>query len=375
MLVIIYVVNVDWFFISHRLDLAKVALDKNYKVYLLAKDTGKFEIIRELGINCINIDFERSNINIFSEIKIINILRKYYVKLKPNIIHHVTLKPMLYGSIASKYINSSIKIVNAVSGLGYSFINTHINFKTIFLKKLMKFAFNSNNVFFIFQNIDDYNYYNKLKLVKPNNFIIIKGSGVDQFKFKQKIYKSDNSNINIVMVCRMLKDKGVIEFINAALLLKEKYKDLLKFKLVGDIDLENPSSLTKEELIFLTDGEYISWEGFKADVIDIYTKSDIVCLPSYREGLPKSLIEAMSVGCPIITTEAAGTRECVINGWNGFLVPVKDSILLSEYIELLSLNKELRIEMGKNSRIKMEKEFSLKYVIETTHNFYYKILN
>ena len=357
MLVIIYVVNVDWFFISHRLDLAKVALDKNYKVYLLAKDTGKFEIIRELGINCINIDFERSNINIFSEIKIINILRKYYVKLKPNIIHHVTLKPMLYGSIASKYINS------------------HINFKTIFLKKLMKFAFNSNNVFFIFQNIDDYNYYNKLKLVKPNNFIIIKGSGVDQFKFKQKIYKSDNSNINIVMVCRMLKDKGVIEFINAALLLKEKYKDLLKFKLVGDIDLENPSSLTKEELIFLTDGEYISWEGFKADVIDIYTKSDIVCLPSYREGLPKSLIEAMSVGCPIITTEAAGTRECVINGWNGFLVPVKDSILLSEYIELLSLNKELRIEMGKNSRIKMEKEFSLKYVIETTHNFYYKILN
>ena len=177
------------------------------------------------------------------------------------------------------------------------------------------------------------------------------------------------------MVCRMLKDKGVIEFINAALLLKEKYKDLLKFKLVGDIDLENPSSLTKEELIFLTDGEYISWEGFKADVIDIYTKSDIVCLPSYREGLPKSLIEAMSVGCPIITTEAAGTRECVINGWNGFLVPVKDSILLSEYIELLSLNKELRIEMGKNSRIKMEKEFSLKYVIETTHNFYYKILN
>jgi glycosyltransferase involved in cell wall biosynthesis len=375
MLVIIYVVNVDWFFISHRLDLAKVALDKNYKVYLLAKDTGKFDFIRELGINCINIDFERSNINIFREIKIINILRKYYVKLKPNIIHHVTLKPMLYGSIASKYINSSTKIVNAVSGLGYSFINTHINFKTIFLKKLMKFAFNSNNIFFIFQNIDDYNYYNKLKLVKPNNFIIIKGSGVDQFKFKQKIYKSNNSNINIVMVCRMLKDKGVIEFINAALLLKEKYKDLLKFKLVGDIDSENPSSLTKEELFFLTDGEYISWEGFKADVFDIYTKSDIVCLPSYREGLPKSLIEAMSVGCPIITTEAAGTRECVINGWNGFLVPVKDSILLSEYIELLSLNKDLRIEMGKNSRIKMEKEFSLKYVIETTHKFYYKILN
>ena len=365
--IIAYVVNVDWFFISHRLSLAKHALNLNYSVYLLTKNTGKFSELENLGIKCIDINFTRSKMNIIVEAKVLLKLIQTYRKIKPNIVHQITLKPNIYGTISTKFLKHKPTIINAVSGLGYSFINNKNNF---ILKILMKIAFADKKSKFIFQNSDDFKLYQNLNLVSTNNYIIIKGSGVDIYDFQLKNQNISNKKIKIVLVARMLKDKGVLEFINAALILKPKFHNKFEFILVGGIDLDNPAHLTESDLMSFIDSKYIFWLGYCSNIKDIYNSADIVCLPSYREGVPKSLIEAMSIGCPIITTNAPGCKECVDDGVNGFLVPVADPIALANKLELLALNERLRIEMGLKSREKVLKDMSLEFVVNKTFQFY-----
>jgi glycosyltransferase involved in cell wall biosynthesis len=206
--------------------------------------------------------------------------------------------------------------------------------------------------------------------LNESNNIIIKGSGVNETVFLEKKNTISKSKIRIVFLARMLKDKGVFEFVKAANKLRDKYTDILEFVLVGGIDLFNPAFISEEKLNSLTDDKYLIWKGHQENVKEIYESADIVCLPSYREGLPKSLVEAMAVGCPIITTDAIGCRECVDDGVNGFLVPVGDYEILAQRIEKLVLDKELRIKMGHKSREKMVSEMSLSIIIKTTFDFY-----
>jgi glycosyltransferase involved in cell wall biosynthesis len=168
----------------------------------------------------------------------------------------------------------------------------------------------------------------------------------------------------------MLKDKGVFEFIAAAKKLKESLFGHCVFTLIGGIDLMNPSAITESELINELEDEYIIWLGHRNDIMDVYNSTDIACLPSYREGLPKSLVEAMAMSCPIVSTDVPGCRECVEDGVNGFLVPSRNSDLLADRILLLVGNSELRIKMGHASRAKMEKEMSLQTVIDQTFTVY-----
>jgi glycosyltransferase involved in cell wall biosynthesis len=206
--------------------------------------------------------------------------------------------------------------------------------------------------------------------LNERNHVIIKGAGVDETVFLEKKNSVLKGKIRIVFLARMLKDKGVFEFIKAANMLRARYSDIIEFVLVGGIDIFNPSFVSEVQLISLTDSTYLIWLGHQENVKKIYESADIVCLPSYREGLPKSLVEAMAVGCPIITTDAIGCRECVDNGVNGFLVPVGDYEILAQRIEELVLDKELRIKMGHKSREKMIKEMSLSKVIKMTFDFY-----
>jgi glycosyltransferase involved in cell wall biosynthesis len=368
---ILYVVNVDWFFISHRLPLAIEALRRKFKVFLIAKDTGCFDELKDKGIECFNLNIERSGINPFKELIVINRLIKLYKEINPDLIHHITLKPSIYGTIASKKAKLDAKIINAITGLGYNFIgNRFFSINKKILISLINYAFKNKDINFIFQNPDDLFFYRKLKLVN-NNFILIKGSGVDETIFKKK-RKKENNILKIVLVARMLKDKGVIEFIEAANILKNKYQKQIKFILVGGIDHSNPAKISKEYLNNMCDNNYLVWLGFQKNIKMIYENADIVCLPSYREGLPKSIVEAMAMSCPIITTDVPGCRECVEDNSNGFLVPVRDSLILSKKIEKLILDKNLRIKMGNMSRTKMENEMSLKKVIEKTFKFYEK---
>jgi len=366
---IFYIVNVDWFFLSHRLQLALAMKNSGYDVYILTKDSGRRKEIEENGLHFIDIDFDRSGKNPLKEFLIIREFLKHIKKHKPSIVHNVTIKPALYGSIAAKiYGKPNLKIVNAISGLGYNFIGDRQGPVQRVLKKLMNFAFNKN-VNFIFQNPDDMALYKQLGYLQNNKFKLIKGAGVDsvEFQFHDPIEKDQ---LQIVLTARMLKDKGVIEFTEAAKILKSEWNSKVLFRLIGDIDTSNPAGLEKSELRKLELPNYIVWEGYRKDIRAVLIDADIVCLPSYREGLPKSLIEAMAIGRPIVTTDVPGCRECVEENYNGFLVPSQNSIELARALEVLLLSSELRLEMGKNSRKKMLKELSLDKVISDTVAFY-----
>lgn len=368
---IFYVINVDTFFLSHRLAIALAAKKSGYHVFILTKDTGERKIIERYGLQFIDIPFDRSGANPFKDFFIIVHLIKLIRKHRPSIIHNVTIKPAIYGSIAAKYAKRPTKVINAISGLGYNFIEGRNGMVQKVLKELISFAFRSQ-VNFIFQNKDDCQLYGDLKLLEHNRYQIIKGSGVDGsvFRYHPPVEKEVSE---VVVTSRLLYDKGIIEFIEAALLLRDRWQGKARFIIAGDTDPENKANIPEAELKKYLVDDYLIWIGFQQDVKPLLIRSDIACLPSYREGLPKSLIEAMAIGRPVVTTDVAGCRECVDEGKNGFLVPVKSTKELAAALEKLLSDHNLRLRMGKASREKMERELSLEQVVGETLAFYEKV--
>lgn len=362
------VVNVDWFFLSHRLPLALKMKSLGYDVHILTKDSGRKQDILDEGLKFVDMPFERSGKNPLKEISTIQTLRKLFKKEQPEIIHNVTIKPALYGSIAAKLAKlKHTQVVNAISGLGYNFTDGRDGFLQKIVKRIMRYAY-SGNVKFIFQNPDDTALYKSMGFLH-DNYKIIKGAGVDAdaYPFTPIIPKE---KIEIVTTARMLADKGIRELIEAANILRKKYEGKIIFKMIGDVDPGNPSALSKEELEAACIPGYVEWKGHNKDVRPALIAADIVCLPSYREGLPKSLIEAMAIGRAIVTTDVPGCRECVAEGVNGYMVPAKDANALALALEKLILDDSLRTSMGVASRTKMLQELSLEKVLKETIAFY-----
>ena len=370
---IFYVVNVDWFFTSHRKSLALEGINRGYQVYLLSRNTGQFEELNRLGVNTIEVPFDRKKSSFLSDFKAFLKLCLLYNKYKPDIIHHVTLKPIIYGSLASNLFSRKSKIINAVSGLGYAFTeNDRTVLKSIILLFLkLIFYLNKKNIKFIFQNLSDKNLSLKEKISSNISSFIIKGSGVDEliFKPKNKVIKQGQI-IRITLLARMLKDKGVLEFIKAAHMTQKKLKGKVLFRLVGGLDFDNPAALEEHEIKEMLIDNYLVWEGKSTDVVSVYQETDIACLPSYREGMPKSLIEAMSMECPILTTDVPGCQDCVEDGVNGFLFPPRSPEVLAEKILILLNDFGLIKKMGKESRTKMLSDMTLKHVIKKTYEIY-----
>ncbi|MEX0660715.1 MAG: glycosyltransferase family 4 protein [Candidatus Woykebacteria bacterium] len=366
------VVNVDWFFLSHRLPIALGAQKQGFEVTVLTQDTGRVKEIESYGIKVVNIPFERSGTNIFKELNVIKKLIKTFKNDKPDIIHNVAMKASIYGSIAAKFSKSG-NVINAISGLGFIFSDGKRGFLKLILQNLMKFSFKQPNVSFIFQNPEDFELFKSYSFASDKNSITIKGSGIDldEFRYNQPMV---NGKIVISLAARMLKDKGIQEFKEASEILKDEYFEKVSWLLIGPTDQDNPSNISRSKLENMNEPGYFEWIGYQDNIADHYKKSDIVMLPSYREGLPKSLIEACAIGRPIITTTAPGCNECVDEGYNGFKVPIKDSKSLAEKSRTLIENKEMRLEFGKNSRIKAEKEFSIENVVEKTLGLYRELL-
>lgn len=364
---ILYVVNVDWFFISHRLPLALEAKKRGYEVIIATTNTGRFKELEALGFELYDLKIDRSGTNplkeFFSIIKLIKILKR----IRPTVIHNVTLKMSIYCSIATRFVQIT-KVINAISGLGYNFTTDRKTRSQKIIHRLMKFAFNKRGFSFIFQNPDDLQLFQRLNFDNGNKFFLIKGVGVDLDKFVFSERKNRNK-ISFILTARMLKDKGILEFITASKIVSFKYPNS-RFILAGDIDKENPASFTEDELKNELKGSSIEWLGQRNDIFKLLHNSDVMVFPSYREGLPKSLVEAAAVGLPIITTDSVGCRECVDDGINGFLVPIGNSNILAEKMIELIDNPTMRQKMGKASRIKAEKEFSLYRVIEKTFELY-----
>lgn len=365
---LIIVVNVDWFFLSHRLPIALAAQKAGYKVFIVTKDTGKFKEIEELGLNPINLPVERSGKNFIREFSIIKELKKIFAEIQPQVVHNVTLKISIYSSLAAKRF-PTIKVINAISGLGYNFTGKRRSITRILIFTLMQRAFKGGGRHFIFQNPDDLDVFLDLKLADKNSCTLIKGSGIDLAEFSEQKFPNEDK-IKFILTARMLKDKGVVEYIDAAKIVEKNCPGRAEWTMAGGIDLDNPAALTEAELNGLIKDSQIQWLGYRSDIKDLLSLSHIVVLPSYREGLPKSLIEACAIGRPIITTDSVGCRECVDDGKNGFLVPIGDANTLAEKMMYFLNNQDQMKVMGKESREKAVKEFSIEKVINETLALY-----
>jgi len=363
---LVFIVNVDWFFISHRLPLAMHALAEGWEVFLLTKESAPNNALENLGIHVYDVPFGRTSINPISELKCVMMLTRLIKQINPDIIHNVTWKGCLWGGISAKMAGSKV-VVNALSGLGSVFIKKGLVNKI--MGYLAKIAFKDDYSAFIFQNPDDIEWFKTLGYATEDRIFLIKGSGIDLQKYAYKAPVT-KEKLRILFPARMLKDKGLCELVEAMKILRCKYEGKVELVLAGSSGDANKTSISEKELKTMLVSGYISWIGNQRDMYPIYVDSDIVVLPSYREGLPKSLIEACAVGRPIVTTDVPGCRECVDDGVNGYLVPMKSVIELANAIEKLIENPDDRKKFGIASRKKAESDFSIKNVIEKTFDIY-----
>lgn len=359
---VLMVINIDWLYIMHRICIAKEALKENYQVVVATNDTGRSNEIKKEGIGFVDLKMSRSGINFFVEIKLVIKMFVLYYRTKPDMVYHVTMKPVIYGSIISRTLN--IKTLNAISGLGYNFTEGRKGFAQFVMTKLMQLGFNSKNVELLFENKEDYQELKDLGVVsKKNKVSFTKGVGTDLAQFKPFI-RAENEKVIVLLPTRMLWDKGIKEFVAAAQLLKENYFGKVFFQLCGMVDLDNKEGIPESYLKTIEIEGYLKWIGFQDNMVQVYQNSDIVVLPSYREGMPTVLIEACAVGKPIVTTEAIGCKECVEEGLNGYKVPVKSVVELANAMEKLINSPSDRKRMGVHSRKKAEKEFNQKNFVE-----------
>lgn len=368
---LLIVINEDRFFLSHRKEIALAAQKAGWDVTVVCKDTGRRHEIVEMGLKVLELPINPTGMNLRQELRTWWFLLTLYLKNKDALVHHVGLKNILWGGLAAKLARVH-GVVNAVSGLGAIFSNDKMGLTARIVLAIMRFSNKRKRVKVIFQNQEDKMMFIQHGVVNDNQIEFIKGSGVDLNVFRY-VPEPESEILKVVFSARMVKEKGVLEVIKAAEILRKEYEGRIEFWLCGRLAV-NADAVSREELEERCDGEYIKWLGFRSDMNSILVKCHIMAFPSYyREGLPKSLIDACAVGLPIVTTNSIGCKDVVDDGVNGFIVPVKDKEALAQKLRILIENKDLRVRMGKASREKAEREFAIEKVIERHLEIYNKI--
>ena len=367
------VVNVDWFFLSHRKEIALAAQKAGWDVTIVTADTGKLADIEALGLRAINLPMSRSGMNIKEELGALSFLYRLYKKERPDVVHHVGMKTILWGTLAAKFARVN-GVVNAISGLGGFFAEDNKSLTARLMPAVLRFSHHRKNLLCIFQNDEDKGRYINSGIIKSEQARFIKGSGVDLSVF---CYTPEptKGKIRVILTARMIVEKGIFVLTEAADHLRGKYSQTVQFLIVGGLD-DHPGAITKDQLNAVCDGEYIQWLGYRTDVKELLQSSHIVAFPSYyMEGLPKSLIEADAIGRPVITCNSIGCKEAVIDGYNGYLIPTKDATALAEKLEVLLEDATLRQAMGRNARKYAEENFSIDVVIERHLRIYNELIN
>ncbi len=369
---LLIVANVDWIFILHRMAIALEAIQKGYNVVVLAKDSGRAKEISSKGIGFVNLEITRSGTRPLQELQAVYSMFKIYRKVAPDLVYQVTMKPVIYGTLISKLLQ--IPTVNGISGLGYNFTGQRRGFVQNTMVRLMRFGFDKKKNHLVFENKDDFRELQALNVFsKTTASTIVKGVGVNLNLFSLPPTKVSEKTV-VLLPTRMLWDKGVREFIEAAILLREKHEGNVFFKLCGMEDTGNLQAVPASYLHQNRIEGFLEWFGFQEDMVTEYRQADIVVLPSYREGMPTSLIEACAASLPIVTTDVIGCKECVEEGKNGYKVPVKSVKELAAAMEKLILSKEDRIQMGRYSRKKAEREFDQKEVVAKHMEIFQQLL-
>ncbi|RXS43021.1 glycosyltransferase family 1 protein [Idiomarina sp. 29L] len=371
---ILFIINTPEFFLSHRASIAEVAQQNGYSVHVATgKGIAAQEITRR-GFHHHEVPFSRSGQNPLIELRTIYKLLVLFRNVKPDLIHLVTIKPVLYGGLVNR-LSIRVPLVAAVSGLGTVFTSSSLlgRLRRFVIKRLYSFALGCRKVKVIFQNPDD-----KLMLlnggvISNKNTVLIRGSGVDLNEY-EALPEPDGDRAQVVMAARLLLEKGVCEFYKAARLLASRNVPV-EMKLIGTPDTGNPNSLSESKFESWKEKSFIKILGFRKDIATQYANANIVCLPSYYgEGLPKSLIEAAACGRAIITTDSPGCNYAIENGVTGLLVPPKDHIALADAIEELVVNKAKRKQMGEAGRLFAEKHFDINVVVKQHLAIYQELI-
>lgn len=365
---LLFVVNVDWFFVSHRLPIAMAAMKEGYRAHLACAFTDQRDYLSSLGIELHPLPLSRSGTSIGREIKSFLAIYRLIKGIKPAIVHCVTIKPVLYGGIASRL--SGIKgRVASISGLGYVFVTR--GFKAGVFRRMVsvlyRFALRSRRTRVIFQNPEDKRLLIQNGVISEKQAIILRGSGVPLERYPCLPEPEDTPVI--AFASRLLKDKGVEEFVRAARILRDRGIKA-RFWLIGDIDPDNPASVSREMLDAWRKENVVEILGYRTDIPELFAKSNIIALPSYGEGLPKVLVEAAACGRAVVTTDAPGCRHAIEPGRTGLLVPVRDTDALADAVQKLVENPELRKSMGQAGRELAEREFAIEKIVDAHLEIY-----
>ena len=366
---LLFFVTEDYYFVSHRLALAVAARAEGYDVCVVTRVRGCGDTIRGAGLRLLPFENARSSLNPLTELLTLGRLIRLYRRERPDLVHHVAMKPVLYGSVAARLAGRPA-VVNAVAGMGWLFISGSVWAR--WLERPIRAVFKRvlNIGIALVQNPDDARLLVEVGLPK-SRIRRVPGSGVDVRVFLPR--PEPEGTPVVTLAARLLWDKGVGEFVGAARLLRQR-GIAARFLLAGEPDPVNPASILAGDLAAWVREGVVEHLGWVSDMPDLLATCHLVCLPSYREGLPKSLIEAAAAGKAIVTTDVPGCREVVRHGDNGLLVRPRDVESLADALRRLIIDPDLRGRMGARSRVRAEQEFGLDAVVKQTLAIYREAL-
>jgi glycosyltransferase involved in cell wall biosynthesis len=366
---IVFSSNISWSIYNFRLNLLKSLQKEGHEIFTVAFKDEYSEKLLEEGFHFEPINLNNNSTNPIKDVKTLYDYYKIYKKLKPDVICHNAIKPNIYGTIAAGMLG--IPVINNISGLGTLFIKK--SFSTKIAKLLYRFSQRKASKIF-FQNEDDLNLFIENKLIDKSRTQLIPGSGVDTSRFIPNEDSKEDGGFQFLFIGRLIYDKGIREYIEAVKLLKKKYSNAV-FNVLGPLYENNASAISKETLdSWIKNGEivYLGQTDYVEKVMKIV---DCIVLPSYREGLSKVLIEASSMGLPIVTTDVPGCRDVIVNNETGFLCEVKNSKDLADKMEkMLLLPYEKRKEMGIKARKRAIALFDKKIIIDYYKQAIYSII-
>lgn len=361
--------NNAWGMWNFRSILIKYFVNRGYRVTVTAPyDEVYFKKFEEIGCGTYDISIEAKGINPVTDFRLILNYRKLFKEFSPDLSITYTIKPNIYASIAAKSLG--IKYLPVTTGLGYTFLAEGIVPKIA--RMLYKHAFRkAEQVWFL--NKDDIASFKEAKLIADEKIAQLYGEGVDTEHFLTRPLPTDEQIF--LLVGRMLKDKGVVEYVDAARMLKKKYPNV-RFQLLGAVWLDNPAAIAEEEIKAWESEGIVEYLGRTSDVRTYIDKAMCVVLPSYREGVPCTLMEAASMGRPLVATDVPGCHEVVVDGYNGYLCEVKNAEdLASKMEQIILMPQEERVKMGLNGRQLMIDKFDVKHVINQYENVITELLN
>lgn len=353
---IVISINTTWNIYNFRLNLIKVLQNEGHQIIAVAPRDNYLSRLESIGVQCYHIAMNPKGTNPIKDIGLTYQYYKLFKTLKPDCVLSYTIKPNIYGNFAARLLN--VPTINNISGLGTLFIKK--SFATYIGQLLYKLSLSSSNHVF-FQNSDDKLLFTTNKLVSTKITSVIPGSGVDINKFN--CIRTHNKGYKFLFVGRLIADKGVFEYLDAAVTVLKEYPNK-EFLLVGELGYNNKTALSKSQLEAYTNKyPQIKYIGKTDNIVSLLQSVDVMVLPSYREGLSKSLIEAASMSLPIISTNTPGCRDVVEDGFNGFSCKVKSELSLEKAIfRMIDLNEKERLQFGINGRKKITNEFSSKIV-------------